>query len=217
MYKPVIDILESRGSSDYIGESVTQIEHAVQAGYFGFNYIITASRSYDRRYFVVACLLHDIGHLLKKSDFPNDVSISEMIDPETSLSLGVQSHEHIGSAYLRLLGYPEVIPSLLEAHVDAKRYRVAKDTSYSEKLSEASRRTLRLQGGPMNDEECLKFESHPLFSDRLALRQCDESSKLENIQYADVDIENYWQKQIPLDVMPNLNSYRNWMKRVLEN
>lgn len=209
-----INILSERGASDYIGEPVTQIQHSLQTAYFGFNYILNVSeksRDYDRRYFVIACLFHDIGHLLKKSDFPTDLNIREMLDPETSLSLGIQSHEHLGAAYLRLLKFPEEIPALVESHVDAKRYRVARDAAYAAKLSEASRRTLLLQGGPMTEEESIRFENHKLCTDRLLLRSCDEAAKETQIKYADLDLAEYWNQRKPLDAVPTINSFAEWI------
>ena len=209
-----VDILEQRGASDYIGEPVTQIEHMTQAGYFAYRAMLEKPSEYPLQ-FVVSCVLHDVGHLLHSSDFPTNVKLEDMIDPETSCNLGIKSHEHVGAAFLRLTGYPYPIPDLVGSHVDAKRYRVAKDKAYADKLSEASRRTLLLQGGPMDSEECLRFESNPLCHDRLLLRQCDEKSKETTLSYGPVDIKACWERKEPLPYVPDLNSYRQLIEELL--
>ncbi len=46
----------------------------------------------------------------------------------------------------------------MRLHVAAKRYLSASEAGYFDVLSEASKLSLRLQGGPMNAEEQAKFE-----------------------------------------------------------
>lgn len=209
-----VDILEQRGASDYIGEPVTQIQHMTQCGYFAYMAMLEKPNDYPLET-VLSAALHDLGHLLNSSDFSPAVKLEDMIDPETSCNLGRRSHEHVGAAFLRLTGYPYPIPDLVESHVDAKRYRVAKDKAYADKLSEASKRTLLLQGGMMNLEECLRFEANPLCHDRLLLRQCDEKSKETTLSYGPVDIKAYWERKEPLPYVPDLNSYRQLIKELL--
>lgn len=222
MYWEAITVMRERGTGDYIGESVTQIEHVSQAGYFAFNYILNQTGSEcERKKFVVAAFFHDIGHLLMTSDFSRFsmegglVKIEDMIDPETSCNLGVLSHEHIGAAFLRLLQFPTPIPELVESHVDAKRYRVGKDPVYANQLSDASRRTLNLQGGPMDFEERNIFESSPHFSNKLALRQCDEKAKETTIPYGEVDLNDHWNRRDMLSVIPSVASFEKFFSVVL--
>ena len=73
---------------------------------------------------VIAMFLHDIGHLLVE-DNPNMMG-----------ELGVENHETLGRKFLEDLGIPEPIPELVENHVKVKRYLVAVNPSYYQKLSE---------------------------------------------------------------------------------
>jgi hypothetical protein len=51
------------------------------------------------------------------------------------------------------------------------------DKEYYSKLSEASRTTLRHQGGPMTEEEATKFKLDPDFETFLLMRKFDEAAK----------------------------------------
>ncbi len=75
---------------------------------------------------------------------------------------GVMHHEKIGADYAcDQLGLPARIGKLILAHVGAKRYLCWKDPSYHAKLSDASKTTLKFQGGPMKKAEALKWEKDP--------------------------------------------------------
>ena len=45
------------GDYDYIGEKVSQIEHMIQAA-------MLAEQNNEQKEVIIACFLHDIGHLL---------------------------------------------------------------------------------------------------------------------------------------------------------
>jgi [1-hydroxy-2-(trimethylamino)ethyl]phosphonate dioxygenase len=49
-------------------------------------------------------------------------------------------------------------------------------------LSDASKLSLKLQGGPMTPEQAAAFEAEPFFADALRLRRWDEEGKIENYQ-----------------------------------
>ena len=49
-------------------------------------------------------------------------------------------------------------------------------------LSEASKTSLRLQGGVLNDEECIKFEAQRYFKSTILLRKFDEAAKKTNVK-----------------------------------
>lgn len=66
---------------------------------------------------------------------------------------------------------------MVEKHVDAKRYLVATDATYKNKLSEASLQTLIWQGGQMNEDEIILFRQHPFFNDIIKVRLWDEQAK----------------------------------------
>jgi gamma-butyrobetaine dioxygenase len=63
-------------------------------------------------------------------------------------------------------------------HVDAKRYLVAVEPGYAERLSDASVLSLKLQGGPMSKDEANRFAAKRFAKDALRLRRWDEEAKL---------------------------------------
>ena len=113
--------------------------------------------------------------------------------------LGTANHERLGAESIRAAGFTEEIATLVEMHVDAKRYLVASNPDYREKLSAASMATLELQGGVMTPHEAAAFESHPLFEDILRVRAWDEAAKQPGLE------------------VPNERNYQAMMKRNLTN
>jgi len=85
-------------------------------------------------------------------------------------------------------GLAERVARLAESHVQAKRYLTFQYPEYYHALSEASRGTLRWQGGPMNETEALAFERDPDFDVILQLRQWDEQAKVEGKPVPDLAI-----------------------------
>ena len=167
----IFSYYEKYGDHDYIGEPVTQIEHMVQAAMFA---------EHDRRSkeLVIALFLHDIGHLL---EFDSSDEKEKMGD------LGVMNHETKGKIFLQRLGIPYPIPNLVENHVKVKRYLVGKNNKYYENLSEASKKTLTYQGGPMTEEEIIEFEKDPLFTQSLLIRDYDDMAKVPDVTIKSLD------------------------------
>lgn len=151
-------ILERYGTSDYIGEPVTQIAHMCQAAQLAQN-----AGADDA--LILGALFHDIGHLCAPTDAPE-------MD-----GLGVVDHEHIGADFLLACGYSERVADLVRLHVQAKRYLCFRHPKYLANLSRASAGTLAFQGGTMTTEEASAFEAHPLHRDILRLRAWDEAAK----------------------------------------
>ena len=148
---------ERRGQETY-GEGISQLEHAVQCAAF-------AERDGANAALVTATLLHDIGHLLH--DLPADVADSG-IDTQ---------HEASGSAWLsRHFGLAVTEP--VRMHVAAKRYLANMEPGYFDRLSDASKLSLRLQGGPMTDTQAATFAAEPFFTDAIRLRRWDEEGKI---------------------------------------
>lgn len=167
----IFSYYEKYGNQDYIGEPVTQVEHMIQGAMFA---------EIDGRgpEVVLALLLHDIGHLLE----------FEVEDKEEKMGdLGVMNHETKGKIFLQQLGLPYPIPNLVENHVKVKRYLVGKNKEYYENLSSASQKTLEYQGGPMNEDEIREFESDPLFSQSLLIREYDDMGKIPNMKIKTLD------------------------------
>ena len=146
-----------RGQQHY-GEGVSLQEHSVQCAAF-------AERDGAPQALVVAALLHDIGHLLH--DLPEDVA-DQGIDTQ---------HESIGSAWLSQHFGAEVSEPV-RMHVAAKRYLAATETGYLDLLSDASKLSLKLQGGPMSSAEVKAFQAERFFADAVRLRRWDEEGKI---------------------------------------
>ncbi len=147
--------LAAADTAGYIGEPVSQLAHALQAAH--------RAAAADDEALALAALLHDIGHLADP-------------DAPQMQGLGAADHERIGRAVCDRLGFAPRVGRLVESHVAAKRY-LARRAAYDGKLSEASRRTLTFQGGPMSDAEAAAFEADPDHKAMLRLRACDEAAK----------------------------------------
>jgi predicted HD phosphohydrolase len=70
----------------------------------------------------------------------------------------------------------------IRLHVDAKRYLCSTDASYLALLSEASRQSLVLQGGPCDPAEARSMEANPFSEGAVLLRRWDDSAKIPGLQ-----------------------------------
>lgn len=164
----VFDLYERHGTADYIGEPVSQIEHMSQAAQQAM------AEGFDDEV-VLAAFFHDIGHLCGQGG-------------ANMGGYGVVSHERLGADYLRRAGFGERMATLVEYHVQAKRYLTFAQPDYYARLSEASRRTLEYQGGVMSAQEAQAFERHPLCDISLRLRHWDEQAKDLHVSLLDLEI-----------------------------
>lgn len=161
VFDEILSRFEARGDQHY-GENVTEQEHALQTA-------ASAERVGADPSVVVACLLHDYGHLMH--DLGQHIA-EEGIDAH---------HEELGAKFLTQYFPPEVVePARL--HVAAKRYLCTKRPEYLAGLSDASRLSLELQGGVMNDAEVAEFEANPHFQAAIELRHHDDAGKVEGAQ-----------------------------------
>lgn len=134
----IADIFYRRGAESYLGEQVTMSQHMLQAAQL-------AEQNGSDDALIGAALLHDIGHYT--NEFPED-----------ALANGQDNfHESAGAAILAPF-FPAAVVDCVRYHVAAKRYLCATDAAYYAGLSEASKHTLRLQGGAMNIEEVAEFQ-----------------------------------------------------------
>ena len=157
----VIDVIferfASRGDSSYLGEPVTLTEHMLQTA-------LAAEADGAGASLVAAALLHDYGHLI------HDL-------PEDSAEHGVDTrHEDVGFDFLAR-HFPAAVVDPVRLHVAAKRYLCAVEPAYLEQLSEASRLSLELQGGPFSEAEVREFEALPGWQDAVRLRRYDDLGK----------------------------------------
>jgi len=153
----IADIFERRGAESYLGEPVTMSQHMLQGA-------VLAEREGASDELITAALLHDIGHYT--SEFgpysPDDTEDNH--------------HDEAGARVLEHF-FPPVITECVRLHVAAKRYLCATDGTYYGKLSQASRHTLALQGGPMNETEVEAFRRNPYYAEAVRVRLWDEGGK----------------------------------------
>lgn len=155
----IFNLYKKHGKKDYIGEPVSQTEHMLQAA-------MLAEEDKQPVPVVLAALFHDIGHLVGMERG------SKQMD-----GIGTMFHEKIGAEFLRENNIPEPIPSLVEEHVQGKRYLCYSDKKYLKNISYASGKTLLYQGGIMFDTEAKNFEKSPYFNEILKLRIYDDKAK----------------------------------------
>jgi [1-hydroxy-2-(trimethylamino)ethyl]phosphonate dioxygenase len=158
----IADIFERRGAESYLGEAVSMSEHMLQGAA-----LAEAEEAPDE--LVAAALLHDIGHYT--SEFG-------------TMSLGDERdnyHEESGAAVLAPF-FPAVITECVRLHVPAKRYLCATDRGYYDRLSEASKHTLALQGGPMSDIEQTEFRANPFYREAVRVRIWDDEGKSPGVK-----------------------------------
>jgi gamma-butyrobetaine dioxygenase len=136
------------GAAEYLGEPVTIGVHMRQAG-------ALAEAAGAPAALVAAALLHDVGHLRAETD---------------------ARHGEQGANWLSAWFGPEVTEPV-RLHVAAKRYLCATEPDYYAALSEESKRTLELQGGPMDAGDIRRFEQGKYAKDAVAVRRWDDQAK----------------------------------------
>ncbi|XP_070577883.1 2-amino-1-hydroxyethylphosphonate dioxygenase (glycine-forming)-like [Ptychodera flava] len=161
--RSIFTLFRKHGCSSYIGEAVTQQEHAIQCA------MLARKQGYSEEV-ILGAFLHDIGHMVGI-----DQGFERMVTGD--IVLGSADHEKVGEQFLKELGFPESVTSIVRGHVTAKRYLVFKYQDYYNRLSEASKMTLVHQGGPMSKSEAEEFEKQPQFKAILKMREWDEAAK----------------------------------------
>jgi phosphonate degradation associated HDIG domain protein len=152
----ILATFQDRGHRAY-GENVTEQQHGLQCA-------TLAQCNREEPALVAACLLHDYGHLL------HDLG-------ENIADHGIDArHEYVGANRLSAW-FPPTVVEPIRLHAAAKRYLCWRDPSYYSGLSDASRKSLGLQGGPMSTPEAHAFETHPHFDRSIRLRRYDDLGK----------------------------------------
>ena len=157
-----MDIIEKvisnfmNNKSLYIGEKITISEHMIQSA-------MIAENAKSSNSLICSCLLHDYGHFILEDP---DKLVRKKIDGK---------HEDIGYEYLKKFFKKDVVEPI-KYHVLAKRY-LAKKKKYFNSLSEASKISLKLQGGVLNKKESKEFEKKDFFKQTIKLRKFDEVAK----------------------------------------
>jgi len=163
----IFQLLQSRGGGRYGLSAVTQKEHALQAAN------IAAQRGLGDA-LVIAALFHDVGHLL----VGDDVDLAQQ---------GIDDlHEQTSANALESI-FGKDVAEPVRLHVAAKRYLCAVNPAYQDKLSEDSRRSLSLQGGPMTPTEVAAFDNLEHRAAALALRMIDDEAKVAGLKTPSLD------------------------------
>ncbi len=151
----------------HYGENVSERQHALQTAEF-------ARQFGESDAVVVSCLLHDFGHMLHNHG-------------EDIASRGIDAkHEELGAELLKDF-FPEQILEPIRQHVAAKRYLCRVNPSYADGLSESSRVSLALQGGPMSEDEARVFEANPHFEACIRVRRYDDMGKVPDMETRDLE------------------------------
>jgi predicted HD phosphohydrolase len=112
----IISLYKNYGSDDYIGEPVSQIEHMCQCAQLAEN------EGYDEEV-ILAAFFHDIGHLCEHIMPVQQMNGYGVTDMKTGCRLFAQQRIFFDLA------------SLVENHVQAKRYLTYHYTDYYKQLS----------------------------------------------------------------------------------
>ena len=145
----------------YIGEKITISEHMIQSA-------MNAEKAKSSNNLICSCLLHDYGHFILENP---DELVKKNQDGK---------HEDIGYEYLKKF-FKEDVVEPIKYHVTAKRY-LAKDIKYFNFLSNASKVSLKLQGGILKKTESKEFEKKDFFKHSIKLRIFDDAAKRTDIK-----------------------------------
>jgi phosphonate degradation associated HDIG domain protein len=151
----IFDVYQNHGHANYGLEAVSQLEHALQIA-------TLAKEAGESDSMILACLLHDLGHLLDQEN------------PE------IDGHHEIKAAAFLKNSFDTSVINPIKLHVAAKRYLCHADPLYFDSLSYASKKSLELQGGVFTPEECREFLSQEYAQEAIRLRKYDDLAKVPN-------------------------------------
>lgn len=172
----LFQLLEKRGGSAYGGERISQLAHALQSAQL-------AVEAGDPASLVIAALMHDIGHLVGKGD-------------EGLAEKGIDArHEASGALVLEQV-FGGAVAEPVRLHVDAKRYLCFAEAGYWDSLSQGSKVSLQVQGGPFDAAQAKAFIESPRAADAVKLRRYDDLAKVKD------------------KPTPGLAEFRDWASRL---
>lgn len=167
-------LLVERGAQQYGREAVSQLEHALQCAHL-------AEVAGESDALVVACLLHDLGHLLASESAD---STRPDTAPDTAPVTAPEA-DHDDLHQYKLLPFlrgvlPDAVLEPIRLHVEAKRYLCQAEAGYFESLSPASVHSLAQQGGTFTDVEAGAFLHQSHAREAVRLRRYDDLAKVPN-------------------------------------
>lgn len=180
----IMAVLEESDSTPYIGEPISQLQHSLQCA----AQAASASPAVDEET-QLAALLHDVGQFVPSRDLTRLIGerAETLGGVDASQSVGRSGHDTQGGKFLRALGFSDKVARLVASHVDAKRYLCAVDATYHDKLSEASKKSLKYQGGPMAGDELAAFGGGAWCREMCQLRVWDDEAKVEGLEVRDLE------------------------------
>lgn len=157
--------LRAEISGIYLGEGekayglyeLNQLQHALQSADH-------AERQGLGPAMIIACLLHDVGHMVHDL---GEAPAEEGIDDK---------HEELGAEWAAAR-FPLAVSEPIRLHVAAKRYLCTAEPGYFDTLSRDSLISLELQGGRMTEAEMTAFLATPHADHAILLRRIDELAK----------------------------------------
>ena len=164
--KEIRDAFATNGHLDH-GENISMQEHMLQAAW------LAEQDGADERV-VVATLLHDYGHLV--CDLPRDTLVDGYDNHHESLGADALSN-----------WFEEDIVNAVRLHVAAKRYLCGSNPGYRDELSDASKTTLEIQGGPMTGDELFAFRNLPGHDMAVQVRVYDDRGKINGMERPELD------------------------------
>jgi predicted HD phosphohydrolase len=157
----LIEMYEGRSGRPYGGSRVDQRLHAVQAGWLARERGGTPS-------FVVAALLHDIGHMVRRDLGGHPVA--QDVDDDHD------DHEQVGATWLARVFGPAVAEPV-RLHSAARRHPCATQRGCPGGLARDAGRCSASKIEPMSVDEARRFERLAHWRDAVALSRIDESAR----------------------------------------
>jgi len=158
----ILDLLNSRATTWYGQEAVSQLDHALQCAHL-------AELGNETPETVAAALLHDLGHMLSAE--------RKAVPDQDGMPSKDDLHQFVALPFLRSR-FSDAVLEPIKLHVDAKRYLCAVDAGYWDSLSAASKHSLELQGGRFDDAQVRAFEELPFYAEAVRLRRYDDLAKM---------------------------------------
>lgn len=147
--------------TSYLGEPITIAEHMLQSA-------ACARRDGADDALIAAALLHDVGYYVDPA-------------PDNENETDLRKRHDLAAARILAPVLPAGVTEPIRLHVDAKRYLCAIEPAYYDKLSDASKHTMRLQGGVMDAEQAETFAGEPYCEDAVRLRRWDDEGKAPDV------------------------------------
>ncbi|MFG1783188.1 HD domain-containing protein [Rhodococcus oryzae] len=156
-YDALSTLFAGEGGQEYLGEQVSMAQHMLQTG--------RAARAAGApATLVVAAVVHDVGH------FSGGISGRDLMS-------GNDNHHDAVAAEWLSTWFDEAVTEPVRLHVAAKRYLCATDPAYYDRLSDASKFTMKVQGGVMDEAEVAAFAAEPYAEEACRLRRFDDLGK----------------------------------------